>query len=468
VQVWQYGKTQDTAQSLSSNGSSALASSSTTLSLNGSTFNYTFPAYSMTVLDVKPQTAQTLTSIAVSLVSSNLATTGTEQFSATARDQNGDPMASQPAFTWSVVGNGSIDGTGRFTPEYVSGSATIRATNGSVIGSTTVVLPGPAYWSASTAGSWNASANWQSSSLGGNLAAPGGRGVGGDTVVFQSASGTTANLDGANPALAGITFNNSTNSYTIARGTGGSLQLGAGTSLGIVQVAGGNHAITAPLALLSNLAIDTTSGSSLTINGFISGAARSLTKTGPGALTLSGANSISVINVSGGSLVVRYGASIHATLVIGGGSTVTVAASDPNGNPLDGSADSAPATSGAAVIGSAAVGPAFVDSASVGLAVVGQTPLAQPVVSRADDDAVSTPGITASASGSGSTLDAPQASANSVASVNLNQISTAPPPQEFWAGSLDTVPAPDNGNPPSTEAHAILDTLLAQRESWLE
>ena len=52
AQVWQYGKAQDTAQSQTTDGSSALANFNTTLSLNGNNFSYTFPAYSMTVLDV--------------------------------------------------------------------------------------------------------------------------------------------------------------------------------------------------------------------------------------------------------------------------------------------------------------------------------------------------------------------------------------------------------------------------------
>ena len=54
AQVWQYGETQDTAQSLSSNGASALANSTATLSPSGGSFSYTFPAYSMTVLDLTP------------------------------------------------------------------------------------------------------------------------------------------------------------------------------------------------------------------------------------------------------------------------------------------------------------------------------------------------------------------------------------------------------------------------------
>ena len=48
--VWQYGEAQDTAQSQSTTGASALANFTTTLTVNGSTFSYSFPAYSMTVL----------------------------------------------------------------------------------------------------------------------------------------------------------------------------------------------------------------------------------------------------------------------------------------------------------------------------------------------------------------------------------------------------------------------------------
>ena len=54
AQVWQYGKTQDTAQSHNASGASALADTSTTLTLSGSTFSYAFPAYSMTVLKLSP------------------------------------------------------------------------------------------------------------------------------------------------------------------------------------------------------------------------------------------------------------------------------------------------------------------------------------------------------------------------------------------------------------------------------
>ncbi|HEV3003374.1 MAG TPA: hypothetical protein VGX78_02890, partial [Pirellulales bacterium] len=50
--VWQYGKVQDTAQSKTTDGSSALDSFSAKLALSGSSFKYTFPSYSMTVLSL--------------------------------------------------------------------------------------------------------------------------------------------------------------------------------------------------------------------------------------------------------------------------------------------------------------------------------------------------------------------------------------------------------------------------------
>jgi hypothetical protein len=52
--VWQYGKAQDTAQSQTTDGHSALANFTSTLTVSGSSFSYLFPQYSMTVLDLTP------------------------------------------------------------------------------------------------------------------------------------------------------------------------------------------------------------------------------------------------------------------------------------------------------------------------------------------------------------------------------------------------------------------------------
>jgi alpha-L-arabinofuranosidase len=60
AQVWQYGEAQDYAQSQTTDGSATLASFTTTVARSGSSFSYTFPAYSMTVLDLTPATVATL------------------------------------------------------------------------------------------------------------------------------------------------------------------------------------------------------------------------------------------------------------------------------------------------------------------------------------------------------------------------------------------------------------------------
>jgi alpha-L-arabinofuranosidase len=54
ARFWQYGKSQDTAQSHTTDGHSALANFAVTLVLSGSSFRYTFPSYSMTVIDLTP------------------------------------------------------------------------------------------------------------------------------------------------------------------------------------------------------------------------------------------------------------------------------------------------------------------------------------------------------------------------------------------------------------------------------
>ncbi len=135
AQVWQYGETQDTAQSHSSSGASALTDASASVSLSGGNFSYVFPAYSMTVLDLSPAR------IVVRAIG-GLAAGGTESFAATALDQFGNPLAAQPQFTWSVVGGneGSISSAGVFRPSYTTGMATIQAAVGSAAGSNVVAI----------------------------------------------------------------------------------------------------------------------------------------------------------------------------------------------------------------------------------------------------------------------------------------------------------------------------------------
>ena len=101
--VWQYGEAQDTAQSKSSTGASALANFTTTLSVSGSSFNYAFPAYSMTVLVLNKATGTptgpTITHVATATPSP--VTGKTTALSVSATDPAG---ASSLTYTWAAVG----------------------------------------------------------------------------------------------------------------------------------------------------------------------------------------------------------------------------------------------------------------------------------------------------------------------------------------------------------------------------
>jgi alpha-L-arabinofuranosidase len=57
ARVWQYGKAEDTAQSRTADGSASPTSTDATLALNASSFSYTFPSYSMTVIELAPAAA---------------------------------------------------------------------------------------------------------------------------------------------------------------------------------------------------------------------------------------------------------------------------------------------------------------------------------------------------------------------------------------------------------------------------
>jgi hypothetical protein len=84
---------------------------------------------------------RTLTSIAVTPGSANLHEGSTQMFSAVAYEQYGQPLSTQPKFTWSVSGFGSINSsTGVYTAPAATGTAVITATSGSVSQSTTVTI----------------------------------------------------------------------------------------------------------------------------------------------------------------------------------------------------------------------------------------------------------------------------------------------------------------------------------------
>jgi hypothetical protein len=103
AEVWQYGEAQDTAQSESSDGQSALANFSTALDLSGSIFSDDFPAYSMSVLVLSPTvtpTGPTITVPAAAVPAVVLGTTTSLSVSAV------DPAGSSSlTYNWSTSGS---------------------------------------------------------------------------------------------------------------------------------------------------------------------------------------------------------------------------------------------------------------------------------------------------------------------------------------------------------------------------
>ena len=85
--------------------------------------------------------APVATSIVVTPSATSVALGGTQAFTAVMRDQYGNPLASQPSFTWSVSGGGTINSGGLFTAGTTPGGPfTVTATSGSINGTSQVTV----------------------------------------------------------------------------------------------------------------------------------------------------------------------------------------------------------------------------------------------------------------------------------------------------------------------------------------
>jgi autotransporter-associated beta strand protein len=110
---------------------------------------------------------------------------------------------------------------------------------------------------------------------------------------------TTISVDGPK-TVGGILFDNG-NSYSINGTASDTLTLSNGFAAASITVTNGNHTIAAPVILVTSANATTSTGTSLTISGNISGA-QSLIVSGSGSTILLGANSYGSTTINGGVL----------------------------------------------------------------------------------------------------------------------------------------------------------------------
>jgi rhamnogalacturonan endolyase len=134
----------------STNGTNAAKNTIATFTAPG-TYNFQVtvvnPATGATFADtdsVSVTVNQALSSIVVSPASVSLNEKATQQFTATAKDQFGASLPSQPTFTWSAT-SGTVDASGLYTAPFASGNFRVTATSGVVSGNASAsvtLLPG--------------------------------------------------------------------------------------------------------------------------------------------------------------------------------------------------------------------------------------------------------------------------------------------------------------------------------------
>jgi hypothetical protein len=133
------------APTYSANGTNAAKNTTATFYQAG---NYTFQvtitdAANLTVTSgVAVTVSQTLTGTTVTPGTATLPDNSSKQFAATAVDQFGKAMTTQPTFTWTLTsGIGSMNASGLYTaPTSGSGTASVQATANSMPGSATVTV----------------------------------------------------------------------------------------------------------------------------------------------------------------------------------------------------------------------------------------------------------------------------------------------------------------------------------------
>ncbi len=174
------------------------------------------------------------------------------------------------------------------------------AANGTHITLTIATTGAVRTWTNPAGGSWANSGNWSGSF-------PNGQGDSANFITDLVGGPAIVTLDGTK-TVGGITFTSPTNSYTITQGTGGSLILDNGSNGSSILNGAGVHFLNVPVTLTTNTVVDTAAlTDSMTFGDVVSGPG-TLTKTGPGSLTLSASNTfLGKLTLSGGTTTFATG-----------------------------------------------------------------------------------------------------------------------------------------------------------------
>jgi autotransporter-associated beta strand protein len=186
-------------------------------------------------------------------------------------DYNGTPLADLSAFN---LQNGSVGGHNATLINNTAGTSVDLLLDGTG--------PLQAMWMTDGNGDWNNAGNWSPS-------VPSGAG---NIAYFGSITSAPRAITVSSPqTVAKMIFNNSAAGYTVS---GSAVTLDSPNPAVGIDVLGGNHTVASPVVMNQDSTMYVQAASSLTISGNVSSAAgKGLTKTGPGLLTLSGANTYS-------------------------------------------------------------------------------------------------------------------------------------------------------------------------------
>jgi SdrD B-like domain len=281
----------------------------------------------MTTSTVEVAVEDTLSSVSVSPSSATVDGDQSRQFSATGYDQFGLVIVDQPTFAWSLAtgGVGGIDSAGLYVAPPTSGSATVVATSSFVSGTAAVTVIGSTVsaWAIDGGGSWSNSADWSA----GIPSQP--ADVANFTLSLSQPS--TVTLDGSY-TVGSLVFNSS-QPYTIAPGSGGSLTLEQESGTAEINVESGNDVIDAPLILNSNTFVSLpAAGDTLTLAGGISGTGK-LTVSGPGQLIFGGGNNaVTSLAITNGATVDLGDNTLNIDYGAGSSPQATIQADIANGS----------------------------------------------------------------------------------------------------------------------------------------